>query len=53
MSNTNIDEHSITNNDERYVTADELTVGDDSDERDDDEVEVVVVVVEDDLELFF
>ena len=43
MSNTNIDEHSITNNNERYVTADDLTVCDDSDERDDD-VEVVVVV---------
>ena len=43
MSNTNIDEHSITNNNERYVTADDLTVCDDSDERDDD-VEVVAVV---------
>ena len=41
MSNTNIDEHSITNNNERYVTADDLTVCDDSDESDDD-VEVVV-----------
>ena len=43
MSYTNIDEHSITNNNEQYVTEDELTVCGDSDERDDD-VEVVVMV---------